>query len=1379
MNTHFSIAKPRARRNHRIFLYFTVAVMALVLSGIYWPSGSLLVSAVSASVSDPLWQEVTPVSIKALTSNRQSQGAPQHYRAFELNEAALADLLAKAPMEFTEAAKDPQTEIKLPMPDGALARFGFVESPIMEPELAAQFPEIRTYRGWGLDDPTATTRFTKTGSGLHAIVLKAQNAFYIEPLSGDDTHTYMSYFLRDAREEGGVRCRVSPDDGAAARQDASVKHQPSSRDNLLVSQSANSATGTGLRTFRLAVAATGEYTNANGGTVDSALAAINTTINNINAIYEQELAVNFMLVGNNNSIIFTDPLTDPYTSGDVERLVEENQLVLTLLLSGHYDIGHVFDRFGSSGMDGLVTGAACHSSTKGKGASKVAFTTSEVALHEFGHQLGALHTFNGDCDSRHDESAYEPGSGSTIMAYPGGRCANGNIIDWSMDRYFHGKSLQAITEYINNCGCGTTTGINNTPPSVTAQSSPLGTFLIPKETPFTLTASATDAEDVNLKYCWEEIDRGTPGPPGVDRGDNPLFRSLEPIANPSRTFPTMQDILRGRTTLGETLPTTSRSLRFRVTVRDNHPSGGAFAWDEVQINVDASKGPFTVTQPAAGTQVLAGSSLTVTWNPALTNLPPFPTNWVRILLSTDDGSSFTTELAASTPNDGSFTFTVPCASTQQARIKVEAVGNIFFNVSPPFTIIGPTITTTGSLMVTRGSPSATAQVATVSDECGDAASRLMVTTTTSPPNLPPPNGVTIIGVYNINGSVSVEASADCTASLGTRPITLQVTNSAGISTSTTFNITVSTNQPPTLGNYNNATVIAGQMIEVPSSAPPSDPNRNLRSITASIVAPTFVPGSATFEVDQTSGLVRIITSGTLAQVTHRVRVEAIDSCDASGTRDFFLTVINSPPQVALSGNSVRTTQGAASPFAPITIATVSDQQEAAGNLEVSADAPGITFFLSNKGGTIAASAIATCAVTPDTYTATLTVKDRERATATATFPVIVDQNPPPTLGTYFDAAVTVGGSVTIVPTVPPSDPNNAVSFSASPQTFSNGKVQVIAYANGRVRVDTQPDATPSIYQIFVTARDACDAQTTKSFKLTVRSATCPIEQSVVFAADTGNHRIQRFNGNNWNVIGPGTQGSGLGQFTSPEAVVASLDGRKIYIADTGNLRIQWSQDGGATWAVFASGLIPQGLVLDRDGHLYAADARDNLVLRYTGGVPGTAVVLARSGSGAGQVRNPNGLAIDCRMNLYVADTGNNRILVIATADSTMIAGTGTVVANSGTGLNPAQVTAPQGVAVDHTGKLYIADTGNNRVLTMTSAPTPGAATALCTLGPALGQVRSPEGVTIAAFTAGPFVGGLSLLVSDTANNRIQGRVLPAGSWMLVGTGQFRLPSKIR
>ena len=596
--------------------------------------------------------------------------------------------------------------------------------------------------------------------------------------------------------------------------------------------------------------------------------------------------------------------------------------------------------------------------------------------------------------------------------------------------------------------------------------------------------------------------------------------------------------------------------------------------------------------------------------------------------------------------------------------------------------------------------------------------------------------------------------------------------------------------PPTLGNYNNASVIAGQTIQAPPSAPPGDPNGDLNDVT---VSPLVLPGgSGGLSVDRMTGVVTIPTTSATQLGTHQIRVQATDSCGFVTQRDFFLDVVNSPPRITPNGNSVRTTQGGTlSAPAAIAIATVSDGQTLPGALTVAAAAPaGLTVSPTNSNGVIMATATAACAVAPGSYPATLTVTDSAGATATAAFSVIVDPNPPPTLGNYNNTGVTVGGSVLVVPTAQPSDPNNAMTISVSPTSLPGGGLIGINPGNGRVAVNTGSNTVLGAYLVTVAAIDACGAKTTRSFRLTVRSATCPTEQRLTFVADTDNNRIQRFDGLSWTLVGSGAGGSGLGQFRRPEAVVAGNNGGTIYVADTGNNRIQWSQDGGATWAVFSSGItVAQGLALDRDGNLYVSDARDNWVVRYPGGVPGAPIRLATSGSGAGQVRNPNGLAIDCRMNLYIADTGNNRILRIETADAAMIPNAGTVVAGSGAGLNPAQVTAPQGVAVDNAGDLYVADTGNDRVLLIPSAPAPGAGTVLCASGPQLGQVRGPEGVTIAAFMAGPLAGLSTLVVSDTMNNRIQGTSLPAGAWMLLpppagggpgaGIGQFKLPSKIR
>ncbi|MBI4751522.1 MAG: NHL repeat-containing protein [Acidobacteria bacterium] len=295
----------------------------------------------------------------------------------------------------------------------------------------------------------------------------------------------------------------------------------------------------------------------------------------------------------------------------------------------------------------------------------------------------------------------------------------------------------------------------------------------------------------------------------------------------------------------------------------------------------------------------------------------------------------------------------------------------------------------------------------------------------------------------------------------------------------------------------------------------------------------------------------------------------------------------------------------------------------------------------------------------------------------------------------------------------------------------------------------------------------------------------------LLVADTANNRIQGFDGSNWSVIGVGTLGAGNGQFRAPEAVAFSSTGQRMYVADTGNNRIQWSTDGGVNWANFATNGVgfnqvkaPQGVALDAAGNLYVADTGNNRILRFNGGIPGMGVLLANKGTSAGQVTNPSGMVVDNKSTLFIADTGNNRVLKILNASTVISTNTGKVVASNGIGLN--QVRAPQGVAVDSNGTLYIADTGNSRILRFLNGNSNNATT-LALSGTQLGQVRQPEGITTSQFTSGWLAGIPIIVVGDTANNRIVGRPIGTGSWLYIGSpdnvgtgiGQFRAPSKIR
>jgi uncharacterized protein (TIGR03437 family) len=489
-------------------------------------------------------------------------------------------------------------------------------------------------------------------------------------------------------------------------------------------------TGTTLRTYRLALAATAEYTQQyGGGTVAGALGTMTTLINAVNAIYERDLAIRLTLIGNETSIIFTNAATDGYTSDDVKTMLGQNQANLDRIVGrANYDVGMVLDGHVYAFQPGhfIFQGAGQYQSVgvngkKGLGASVFRSTdpTSNAAIyliaHELGHMFGALHTFNGttlDCgenESRFPEAAYEPGSGSTIMAYRGGLLPNG--VYWNLcgaeevvstDTYFHTKSIEQIVNYTSfgsGAFAGTITNTGNNAPSVDAGAD----YTIPANTPFALTATGSDPDGDALTYCWEQYDLGAAGPPNTDNGDRPIFRSFAPVTSPTRTFPQMSDILSGTSTFGESLPVTSRTMNFRVTVRDNRTGGGGVNTGATHVNVVASSGPFIVTQPGSSTSWPVGSTQTVTWNVANTSSAPIDCATVRVLLSIDGGGSFPFTLVSSTPNTGAATFAVPNVPTSAARIRVEAVGNIFFNVSPSNFTITPSITSPPALLTEMNS----------------------------------------------------------------------------------------------------------------------------------------------------------------------------------------------------------------------------------------------------------------------------------------------------------------------------------------------------------------------------------------------------------------------------------------------------------------------------------------------------------------------------------------------------------------------------------------------------------------------------------------------------------------------------------------------------
>ena len=693
------------RRNPLKFLLvlgFASVVLLLVLLASSAGKQAANAAPLAAQSADGVWQDVAEAGLR-IEGDRVI--VPTAYRVVSLDWGALNSLLEQAPASLNGAT---EVVLSLPLPDGTYGRFQISQSSVMHPELAAKFPEIQTFTGVGIDDPTASVRLDSTPKGFHAMILSGNGRVFIDPYANDNIGLYQSYYANDfvpnLPEDFDPDIVVeNPDDTFHAEEGPAINGVFSS--------------GAQLRTYRLAVAATGEYTQFHGGTVPLAMAEIVTAINRVSGIYEREVAVSFELIPNNDLIVYTNGATDPYTNGSGGAMLGQNQSNLNSVIgSPNYDVGHVF----STGGGGIASLGVICGGSKAQGVTGLSAPVGDpfyvdYVAHEMGHQFAGNHTFNGNAGScggfnRNGSTAYEPGSGTTIMAYAG-ICSPQNIQNNS-DDYFHGISFDEIVSFTtsglgNSCPIVTSTG--NTPPVVDAGAS----YSIPLNTPFTLTGTGSDVDGTaSLTYQWEEFDLGPTGAPTSPSGNAPIFRSFSPTTSPARTFPQISDIVNNTQTLGEILPSYGRTMNFRFTIRDNQVPAGGVASDETTVTAVAGTGPFLVTAPNTAVTWTGNTSEAVSWNVAGTTAAPISCANVDIELSTDGGFTYPTVLEANTPNDGSSTVLVPNISTSTARVRVSCANNIFFDISNAnFSIVpggGPTVTPSNTPVPTTVTATATA-----------------------------------------------------------------------------------------------------------------------------------------------------------------------------------------------------------------------------------------------------------------------------------------------------------------------------------------------------------------------------------------------------------------------------------------------------------------------------------------------------------------------------------------------------------------------------------------------------------------------------------------------------------------------------------------------
>lgn len=582
-------------------------------------------------------------------------------KAFKLDQEQLLKAL--------NGSKDSKI-VYFPDETGELIPFVVEDAHLFTEELSLKYPSIKSYKGIALHDVTKQVRFSVSPKGIQSTMMTSgENGALFMQKSTDDIYVL---YRRTVQEKSDIDfvCKTIPE---------VLEYSQNLTAKLVDDQT--------LRKFRVAISASGEYTEFHGGTKVDALAAINATLTRINAVFERDLAITLELITNTDLVIYTDPDTDPYTGS----LSSQVQNTLTSVIGeANYDIGHLFNQQDNTldGNSGFI-GAVCVDGRKGSGYTTLSSPVGDafdidLVAHEMGHQFGANHSFSHTSEGTTVQ--VEPASGTTIMGYAG-ITGNNNVANNS-DDYFHYVSIVQIRDYLETISCGETVVLTNSPPTLSA----LTDYSIPKGTPFVLTGEANDVDagDV-LSYTWEQIDNGivtqTTFGPTNPAGAN--FRSLPPTLDPERYFPNLTRILEGELT--ETLPSVGdawesvsnvgRDFNFSLTVRDNALNGGQSVSDEMTVSVSNEAGPFLITSQNTQETFEAGSVQTITWDVANTDVAPINAETVTILLSTDSGITFTDILAENTPNDGSHSVIIPNISTSTGKIMVKADDNIFFAVN--------------------------------------------------------------------------------------------------------------------------------------------------------------------------------------------------------------------------------------------------------------------------------------------------------------------------------------------------------------------------------------------------------------------------------------------------------------------------------------------------------------------------------------------------------------------------------------------------------------------------------------------------------------------------------------------------------------------------
>ena len=612
-----------------------------------------------------VWQDINPVPNWTQPSELQLS----NFRSLSVQ----IDTLER---QHLTSDMDSLTPFSFPMPDGSSLNFLIWLDPILSPGLHLSFPFIRTFSGYCPNDLSLRLKLDIGPYGLHGLIIGPEGETYLDPATVSQRNLYVSYHRSSALADQRS-CELT-----------NAVTFPSSSGPLGANK-AQISRGLGLgylKSLLLLPTTTAEFAALHQYSDAHILSALVTQIHRVNSIYERDANVRFLIADNCLPYFFKNPTNDPYSNASTATatlLAQENLTHFQNISTVPYDLSVCFSNLNSH----FAAAVACDlkKSQASMGIEqKLGHPSDLIHLgHLLGHMLGCNHTANAQC-GRIGSSAFEPGSGSSLMS-SAGYCSP-NIQDIG-DAYFHIHNLTEIHHFLLNgpgAGCGDDGAIsyNQDPVSIT----PDHDIYLPPATPIRLyPLTATDPDGPSLTYCWEQYNLGPAGHPSSPSGTAPIIRSQNPTVDGTRFIPNFKDLVRGKSRLGESLPDYSRSMRFRLTLRDNHMPNGGVSFEQLNLSVLGSSLPFAVTNPQAGQRLQAREYKMITWQVGETSDSLIDCQKVNIRLSLDSGYTFSHTLALNIDNDGQFTWYVPPGfQSPHARLMIESVGHYFFALSGVF-----------------------------------------------------------------------------------------------------------------------------------------------------------------------------------------------------------------------------------------------------------------------------------------------------------------------------------------------------------------------------------------------------------------------------------------------------------------------------------------------------------------------------------------------------------------------------------------------------------------------------------------------------------------------------------------------------------------------